>query len=153
MCNFSIEYPKSKNEMVDRLKMAIEAQTAGLFQGNTSAGEFSFSAKGFNLAGNYTISGDMIEVFITKKPWLLSCRKIESEIRNYLEQEKSPEESKQSSTPAGPASGQIDLENSKKGSNLYPQDEALKREGDPGHRDEDLSTNSDGTNPGTEYER
>jgi len=37
------------------------------------------------LAGNYSISGNRIEVRITQKPWLLSCKKIESEIRKYLD--------------------------------------------------------------------
>nr|WP_068890285.1 hypothetical protein [Pedobacter panaciterrae] len=151
MCNFSIEYPKPKNEMVDQLKAAIEGQTAGLFQGNTSAGAFSFSAKGFKLAGNYSITGDIVQVEVTDKPWLLSCRKIEAEIRKYLDEAESKESSTESNLPVGPASGHIDLDESTKGSNLYPQDEALRREGNPGHLDEDLSINSDGTNPGTEY--
>ncbi len=84
MCCFSIEYPKPKDEMIEQLKSAVEAQTDGLFQGDTSAGEFSFSAKGFELSGDYKINGDNVSVSIIKKPWLLSCRKIESEIRKYL---------------------------------------------------------------------
>lgn len=85
MCNFAIEYPKSKDQMVSQLRAAIESQTDGVFQGDTSAGIFSFSAKGFDLAGNYTINGDTIDVNITDKPWLISCSKIEKEIRKYLE--------------------------------------------------------------------
>lgn len=85
MCNFAIEYPKSKDQMVNQLKIAIESQTDGIFQGDISAGLFSFSAKGFDLAGNYTINGDTVAVQITKKPWLLSCNKIEREIKKYLE--------------------------------------------------------------------
>lgn len=87
MCNFPIEYPRSKDEMVEQLKAAILAQTDGVFNGDATAGAFSFMAKGFALAGNYTISGDTIDVSITQKPWLLSCRRIESEIRKYLEAE------------------------------------------------------------------
>jgi len=85
MCNFSIEYPKPKDEMVMQLKKAVEAQADGVFNGDTSAGEFSFSARGFDLAGGYCISGDVIEVSVFKKPWLLSCKKIEAEIRKYLD--------------------------------------------------------------------
>jgi hypothetical protein len=84
MCNFPIEYPKPKDEMVSQLKAAIESQTNGIFQGDTSSGSFSFTAKGFDLAGNYSIAGDIVDVSVTKKPWLLSCSKIESEIRKYL---------------------------------------------------------------------
>ncbi|MFA4870798.1 MAG: hypothetical protein WC623_21555 [Pedobacter sp.] len=86
MCDFSIEYPKSKDDMVGQLRAAIEGQTDGVFNGDVSSGAFSFSARGFELAGGYSISGDLVEVRIAKKPWLLSCRKIEAEIRKYLEQ-------------------------------------------------------------------
>lgn len=51
----------------------------------------------------------------------------------------------------GPASGAVDLDGVTQGSNLYPLEESLKREGSAGHVDEDLGINSDGTNPGTEY--
>ncbi|MCX2454359.1 hypothetical protein OQX61_24020 [Pedobacter sp. PLR] len=85
MCNFSIEYPQAKDDMVEQLKAAIESQTDGVFRGDVLSGEFSFSARGFELAGGYSISGDLVEVTVSKKPWLLSCRKIESEIRKYLE--------------------------------------------------------------------
>lgn len=87
MCNFPIEYPRPKDEMVVQLKAAIESQTNGIFQGDTSSGSFSFTAKGFDLAGSYSIRGDIIDVNISKKPWLLSCGKIESEIRKYLDNE------------------------------------------------------------------
>lgn len=73
--------------MVELLKAAIESQTSGVFNGDVSAGEFSFSAKGLTLAGSYTISEHIIDVTITQKPWLLSCKRIESEIRKYLEDE------------------------------------------------------------------
>lgn len=70
--------------MLEQLKAAIETQTDGIVQGDTTLGEFSFVATGFQIAGNYSIIGDLIEVQISKKPWLLSCGKIESEIRKYM---------------------------------------------------------------------
>lgn len=51
----------------------------------------------------------------------------------------------------GPAGAGVDLDGVSKSSNLYPLDEDLNREGVAGHEDEDLSINSDGTNPGAEY--
>ena len=74
--------------MVTQLKTAVEAQADGVFNGDASAGQFSFSARGFDLAGGYSISGDLIEVSVFKKPWLLSCKKIEAEIRKYLDRAK-----------------------------------------------------------------
>lgn len=70
--------------MVKQLKAAIESQTDGVFSGDVLSGEFSFSAKGFALAGGYSVLGDLVELTVSKKPWLLSCKKIESEIRKYL---------------------------------------------------------------------
>lgn len=71
--------------MVEQLKAAIEGQKDGVFNGDVSSGAFSFSASGFALAGAYKVAGDVVEVTVSKKPWLLSCRKIESEVRKYLE--------------------------------------------------------------------
>ena len=61
------------------------------------------------------------------------------------------EQNNESTIPTGSASGPIDLAHSGQGSNLYPLEEDLRREGKAGHEDEDLSINSDGTNPGAEY--
>lgn len=71
--------------MIQQLQIAIESQTNGLFEGDTTSGLFSFTAKGFELAGNYQINGDLVDLNITKKPWLLSCKRIETEIRTYIE--------------------------------------------------------------------
>lgn len=84
MCCFSIDYPKPKDELVSQLTDAIKAEKEGFFVGDTSSGRFSFLAKGFTLAGSYEIEGDTVKVSIIRKPWLLSCRKIEAEIRKFL---------------------------------------------------------------------
>jgi hypothetical protein len=53
----------------------------------------------------------------------------------------------------GPAGGHVDFEGIEKSSPLYPLDQHSERSGsDPGFQVEDLGLNSDGTNPGTEYE-
>lgn len=82
-CNFTFEYTKPKTEMVSKLETAILGQH-GSFQGDEAGGEFSFSAMGFSFRGNYTIIGDQIAVEITDKPFLVSCGKIESEIKKYM---------------------------------------------------------------------
>jgi hypothetical protein len=84
MCCFSIDYPKPKDELVEQLTNAIKVQKEGFFVGDTSSGRFSFLAKGFTLAGSYEIEADRVKVSILKKPWLLSCKKIEAEIIKYL---------------------------------------------------------------------
>ncbi|HMI01891.1 MAG TPA: hypothetical protein VK541_05380 [Pedobacter sp.] len=53
----------------------------------------------------------------------------------------------------GPAGGHVDFEGVEKSSLLYPLDQHSERSGsDSGFQVEDLGLNSDGTNPGTEYE-
>lgn len=84
MCNFSINYPKPKEELVAQLKAAILAQSNAQFQGDQNAGIFGLTVMGFDIAGKYTIEGDDIEVNITDKPFLVSCNRIESELRKYL---------------------------------------------------------------------
>lgn len=82
-CNFTLEYTKPKAEMVSKLEAAILGQH-GLFQGDETSGEFSFSAMGFSFRGNYIIRGDQIAVEVTDKPFLVPCSKIESEIKKYM---------------------------------------------------------------------
>jgi hypothetical protein len=84
MCNFSINYPKSKEELVTQLKSAILSQANAHFEGDNTTGAFAFTAMSFNIAGNYVIEGDSIDVNIIDKPFLVPCSKIESEIRKYL---------------------------------------------------------------------
>lgn len=84
MCNFSISYPRPKEQLVAQLKSAILSQSKAHFEGDNTTGAFAFTAMGFGIAGNYVIEGDIIEVNITDKPFLVSCSKIESEIRKYL---------------------------------------------------------------------
>lgn len=84
MCTFSITYPKPKEQLVAQLKSAILSQSNAHFEGDNTTGAFAFTAMGFDIAGNYGINGDIIDVNITDKPFLLSCSKIELEIRKYL---------------------------------------------------------------------
>lgn len=85
MCNFSINYPKPKEELVTKLRSAILSQSNAQFEGDDTSGVFGLTAMGFDIAGKYTIEGDDIEVNITDKPFLVSCSRIESELRKYLE--------------------------------------------------------------------
>lgn len=84
MCNFSIEYTGDKDELIGRFRSTIKAQTNGQFEGDVTNGAFSLTAMGFNIFGNYIIKGDLIQVNITEKPFLLSCSRIESEVKRYL---------------------------------------------------------------------
>lgn len=83
MCRFSINYPKPKDELVEKLRSAI-LQTNGLFEGDQSRGVFQGNTPVGNFSGSYTIQDDIINVHVDNKPWLISCSRIESEINNYI---------------------------------------------------------------------
>ncbi len=84
-CQFSIHYPRPKDHLVSQLQDAMR-KTNGQFQGDTTNGIFSGNTPVGGFSGSYTIDGDNINVTIDKKPWLVSCGRIENEINNYLNQ-------------------------------------------------------------------
>ncbi len=82
-CQFSIYYPKPKDELVAELENAI-LKTDGEFEGDTENGAFRGKTPVGGFSGYYTIDEDTIYVTIEKKPFLVSCSRIEDEINNYL---------------------------------------------------------------------
>ncbi len=82
-CQFTINYPGPKEDIVQKLDKAIRS-TGGRFNGDTSNGQFEGNTPVGDFGGHYSIHGDSINVVIDKKPWLVSCSRIESEIKNYL---------------------------------------------------------------------
>ncbi|HEY0046187.1 MAG TPA: hypothetical protein VGB44_05700 [Flavobacterium sp.] len=82
-CQFSIHYPRQKEELVEKLRDAI-LQTNGSFEGDQSRGIFKGNTPVGNFSGSYTIQEDTINVNIDNKPWLVSCGRIEDEINNYI---------------------------------------------------------------------
>lgn len=83
MCQFTIHYPKQKEELVEKLQAAI-MKSNGEFNGDTSNGMFKGNTPVGGFSGSYRIIDDMIQVSIDKKPWLVSCGQIENEINKYL---------------------------------------------------------------------
>jgi hypothetical protein len=65
------------------MKALIE-QRGGSIQGDSSQGSISFPSPLGGINGAYSISDYIISIEIQKKPFLISCSKIESEIRNAL---------------------------------------------------------------------
>jgi hypothetical protein len=82
-CNFPLDFTGSPEELVSRAKQAIQ-HAGGTFNGDTDAGAFDLKTPLGTVKGNYTIRENAIQVQITEKPLLLSCVRIEGELRNYL---------------------------------------------------------------------
>ena len=84
-CNFSIDFKGSAEDLVAKMKKAIE-DAGGTFSGDTQSGSFSVKTPVGKIAGTYTISGQTIHITITEKPWIVSCSKIEEAIKKYMGQ-------------------------------------------------------------------
>ncbi|HEX8270436.1 MAG TPA: hypothetical protein VF581_11145 [Flavobacterium sp.] len=83
MCDFTINYPGDKGEIISKLQGAIESG-GGFFQGDTASGVFEGKTPVGAFSGNYKINGDDVNVHVEKKPFLVSCSRIEDEINKYL---------------------------------------------------------------------
>ena len=84
-CNFSIDFKGSAEDLVAKMKKAIE-DAGGIFSGNTQNGSFSVPTPLGKIAGTYTISGQTIHITITDKPFFVSCSTIEDKIKEYIGQ-------------------------------------------------------------------
>jgi len=82
-CTLSIGFSGSKQELVSNAENAIK-QIGGQFSGNDDMGVFRLPTIIGEVTGNYSLKESAILIEITKKPLMLSCGKIESELRKYL---------------------------------------------------------------------
>lgn len=82
-CEFSINYHQTAQELVNKATEAI-GNAGGKFDGTTDAGLFELKTPLGEVAGNYTIQDNIITVVIGKKPMLVSCNLIKTELTKYL---------------------------------------------------------------------
>ena len=76
-CNFNIPFSTPAFEIIAKAKSAIENQK-GMFNGDETSGEFHVSVIGNNIKGNYTITGQVMNLVITQKPFFVPCSTIEN---------------------------------------------------------------------------
>ena len=86
-CDMNIDFDGLASDLIGKAKTAIIG-AEGTFEGDDTAGNFSIPVLGSDIVGNYTISGNTFAIAITDKPMLISCRRIEDELREYIDQEK-----------------------------------------------------------------
>lgn len=82
-CKFSIHYPHPKTQLIEQLDGAMK-KISGEFYGDTNNGAFKGKTPLGGFGGSYIVENDTIHVTIEKKPFLVSCSRIEEEINNYL---------------------------------------------------------------------
>jgi len=83
MCQFSLPFSGDPQGLLQRAKSEIE-RSGGIFSGDDQQGNFRAKTPIGSIEGVYQINGEEIALNITKKPLLLSCRKIEKELRSVM---------------------------------------------------------------------
>ena len=76
-CKFSVNFSEPAESAVLKAKNAVESQS-GTFNGDVNSGEFEVTVFGNNIKGNYTVSGQVLNIEITDKPFFVPCNMIET---------------------------------------------------------------------------
>jgi hypothetical protein len=84
-CSFSIPFDGDPGSLITTARTAI-TEAGGRFSGDNASGEFSLSLIG-TLKGSYSVEGQSLNIVISKKPAILSCGRIEKELKKYLQKE------------------------------------------------------------------
>ena len=82
-CSFSFKIELNPAEVIEKVKSKIESED-GTFDGDANEGNFNLSTPVGAIAGNYSVSNNELKIDITKKPMMLPCGMIESELKKRL---------------------------------------------------------------------
>jgi hypothetical protein len=87
MAVFRVPYPEDpdRRQMLF-LRIADLLQRHGQCEGTAERGTFAGSTPIGRFAGSYHAEGGELEIELTKKPWLVSEHRIETEVRKFLAQ-------------------------------------------------------------------
>ena len=83
MCNFSLPISSDPSSLIRRAKQEIE-RTGGVFNGDNNQGNFHAKSAIGSIQGSYEILEGQIVLSITKKPFLLSCSRIQKELSKVM---------------------------------------------------------------------
>ena len=83
MCNFSFPFSGSAESVLDRARNAVQGQ-GGAFVGDQSSGTFQVSVFGSAIKGSYQINGQVLNIKIDSKPFIVPCSTIEGFLRNQI---------------------------------------------------------------------
>ncbi|MFZ1529171.1 MAG: hypothetical protein WAT19_10490 [Ferruginibacter sp.] len=82
-CKFSIPFSASPEAVLGKAKTTVEEQ-GGVFKGDTTAGEFSLSVFGNNIAGSYIVNAGLLDIVISDKPFFVPCNTIEGYLKSKI---------------------------------------------------------------------
>jgi hypothetical protein len=83
-CSFKFNIDSNPAEIINKVKTKIENE-GGSFTGDDSEGKFNLPTPVGAIEGNYSVSDNELKIDITKKPMMLPCSMIESELKKRLE--------------------------------------------------------------------
>lgn len=83
MCQFSIPFLGDPDSLMKRARQEIE-RSGGAFNGDSAKGGFHAKNALSSVHGSYQVGGQEIFLSIIKKPFLLSCKRIEKELSNVM---------------------------------------------------------------------
>ena len=83
MCKFSIPFSGDAESLTQRARQEI-TQMSGAFNGDASQGNFRAKTPLGFIEGSYEVLGQHIALSIHKKPFLLSCKRIEKELTEVM---------------------------------------------------------------------
>ena len=82
-CSFNFNIESSSAEIINNVKTKIENE-GGSFTGDDNEGNFNLPTPVGTIEGNYSVSDNELNIDITKKPMMLPCSMIESELKKHL---------------------------------------------------------------------
>jgi len=82
---FSVEFSGSAEELFNKLSIELE-NVNGILIGDSdsTAGTFHVDSPIGDFDGTYSIAAHKLDVTMTKRPFLISCGRIEEEVQNRL---------------------------------------------------------------------
>jgi hypothetical protein len=76
-CNFTLPFNESALKAIEKARAAIESQN-GKFNGDETSGDFEVAIFGNIIKGYYNVTGQVLNLTITEKPFFVPCSTIES---------------------------------------------------------------------------
>jgi len=82
-CSFNFNIESSPVEIINNVKSKIENE-GGSFTGDEKEGNFNLPTPIGSVEGNYSVGDNELKIDITKKPMMLPCSMIKSELKKRL---------------------------------------------------------------------
>jgi hypothetical protein len=83
MCSFSLPFSGTPEALLQRARHEI-SNAGGAMNGNDTSGTFQAKTPLGSIQGTYEIVGQSIQLNITKKPFIISCKRIQRELEGVM---------------------------------------------------------------------